>query len=396
MSSFKSIVIVAFITVLSVLTFSDVHALDIVDRGRSNLDEGLADDQGFRYAYPEKIYVHEIKTPYAYTPSDDQEWLGELYYHFITRLGFIDMPYNYIVGGDGQVYQGRRGYEIDPSNNIGIIPDTIQDEGGVVLIGVLGDASSGQSSEGVTEIIQSVISRFNIPPANINMVDLEIVREDGATPLLTAVQVESQLGLKGLDYTQAEQVSLEAQVDSVEYTRETRIGSTVQVSVEVSNTGEYPWLFAGEDLYLVTSDGQDSDIAVNGEWASFDTVFTLADSTVLPGDSLEFEFNVQIPLRPGRYVETFNIRGLGSPVLKGSQFQVEMLGVKGDLKIVEIIETGTGYLNVREQPFFSSAQKAQIDVGEVYITTDRENGWYLIEYEPGISGWVSSQYVREL
>lgn len=63
---------------------------------------------------------------------------------------------------------------------------------------------------------------------------------------------------------------------------------------------------------------------------------------------------------------------------------------------VRILSTELGFLRVRSSPGLNGLELATVDPGDVYdlVQTEQENGWYLIEYSPGETGWVSSNYVE--
>lgn len=72
------------------------------------------------------------------------------------------------------------------------------------------------------------------------------------------------------------------------------------------------------------------------------------------------------------------------PVLSESQQQVE------------ILPTGVGYLNLRDEAATTGEIIATVKPGETYIYTEEQNDWYMIILPDGQSGWVSGQYVKVL
>lgn len=62
---------------------------------------------------------------------------------------------------------------------------------------------------------------------------------------------------------------------------------------------------------------------------------------------------------------------------------------------VEIQETGTGWLRIREEPNVNATELARVDVGTKlpYLETN-DTGWHKVEYEPGEEGWLSGAYVN--
>lgn len=63
---------------------------------------------------------------------------------------------------------------------------------------------------------------------------------------------------------------------------------------------------------------------------------------------------------------------------------------------VKILSTGTGWLRVRDQSSASGQELAKVDTGKSYPFLKSENGWYLIEYEDGLEGWISGQYAERI
>jgi hypothetical protein len=63
---------------------------------------------------------------------------------------------------------------------------------------------------------------------------------------------------------------------------------------------------------------------------------------------------------------------------------------------VEILETPTGYLRVRDLPSTGGAEVGRVDPGKKYryLETDSATGWFKIEYADGKEGWVSNQYAK--
>lgn len=66
---------------------------------------------------------------------------------------------------------------------------------------------------------------------------------------------------------------------------------------------------------------------------------------------------------------------------------------------IEVLDTPTGTLNVREESSTGSKILSKINPGEFYSLLDEEivnsTAWYKIEYEANKEGWVSSQYAKK-
>ena len=62
---------------------------------------------------------------------------------------------------------------------------------------------------------------------------------------------------------------------------------------------------------------------------------------------------------------------------------------------LQVVETGVGYLNVREQPTVSAAIIGRANPGDIYLFTAHQGEWYAINFS-GQEGWVNQTYIEEL
>lgn len=62
---------------------------------------------------------------------------------------------------------------------------------------------------------------------------------------------------------------------------------------------------------------------------------------------------------------------------------------------LKILETPTGFLNVRSAPGVGGQILTTVDPGEEFIFTEEKNGWYKITAD-GKEGWVSGEYISKL
>ncbi|MDP3741403.1 MAG: SH3 domain-containing protein [bacterium] len=63
---------------------------------------------------------------------------------------------------------------------------------------------------------------------------------------------------------------------------------------------------------------------------------------------------------------------------------------------VEILETPTGFLNVRSGPGTSNTKVGEVKPGDLFawVSSDIERGWYEIRLTATSTGWVTKQYSR--
>lgn len=66
--------------------------------------------------------------------------------------------------------------------------------------------------------------------------------------------------------------------------------------------------------------------------------------------------------------------------------------------MVEILSTDTGFLRVRSEPGPGGKEVGQVKPGEKYLflEEDEKTGWFKIELNKEVSGWVSNQFAKKV
>lgn len=77
--------------------------------------------------------------------------------------------------------------------------------------------------------------------------------------------------------------------------------------------------------------------------------------------------------------------------------QIEISTPSGQMsQIIEIQETGVGWLRVREASSGASAEIDKVNPGERYELLEESDDWYKIKLEDDKEGWVSASYVEKI
>jgi hypothetical protein len=63
---------------------------------------------------------------------------------------------------------------------------------------------------------------------------------------------------------------------------------------------------------------------------------------------------------------------------------------------IEINDTPTGFLRVRQEGNFNAKEVSQVKPGEVYTYLEEKDGWIKIKLTDGQEGWVKGEYVKKL
>jgi len=89
----------------------------------------------------------------------------------------------------------------------------------------------------------------------------------------------------------------------------------------------------------------------------------------------------------GINMETLNV--IPTPIASVSAI------IKPPVLTVLILETPTGFLNVRSENSLSGSVIAKINPGENYELISQKDNWFEIKLKDGKTGWISNQYAKK-
>lgn len=168
-------------------------------------------------------------------------------------------------------------------------------------------------------------------------------------------------------------------------------GKQRELNLEFVNVGNRIWRSGEVFLESVTENNRISEFYSPDNWISPTRVSTFTKEGkefVLPGETATFKLVLLAPFYPGEFVERFSL--LDEVV--GLKVKVE--GERG--RVVEVLNTPTGFLNVREGPGIGFALKGTVYPGERYLVLEDAKGWLKLRLRDGSEGWVIERYVKDL
>lgn len=65
------------------------------------------------------------------------------------------------------------------------------------------------------------------------------------------------------------------------------------------------------------------------------------------------------------------------------------------ISTVLILQTGTGFLRVRDAASLAGAEIGRVSPGESYPLLSEQTSWFQIEFEDGQTGWISSEFAEK-
>lgn len=383
--------------IISILFFfipSSVFAYTVNTISDQNFDLSISDQTNTIYKTPNIIYISQVTTDSPSLEDNPSLWVKTLYYYSITRLHFADIPYNYLVDSNGQIYEGRSG-------GIGANPELVNGEGSV-LIGYISNNPilSNRASTSIYALVDNIASNYGVQ--SISVVDLKIIQKEGQLTKLQVAESSGDFKQSVIDtfegwvgYT-SEKLSYKAEIEEVTYEKEVEIGSKLHVTVKVKNMNTFTWLTDKYPIYISTSENQDSGFAINGVWDSFSKPTHIENKAIKPGESTTLEFDLYARIAPGEATQTFVLEKNANSIFDNSVFEVKFSVVKGTKTLVQVSSSEYGFANIRTCQWYSCQIIDSVDNGVVFVLLEEENGWMKIQYTQDSVGWVFSRYMKKI
>ena len=382
-----SLLIVASLP-LSVLAFSSYSTES------QKFDTSLTDQSTTVYTQPEKIYITQVSSSSRELSKNPSLWVKTLYYYYITRLYLPDLPYTYLLDENGILYDGKTG-------GIGANLQ-FNDLDNVVLIGYLSNTPvfTTRAEASLKELVESLSSEWGI--SEVKAVKLKILQEQNKFSSISIVDASTEFSnalktsLEDIKLSTEENHQYKVKIENVEYNKESVIGSRNKVTVRLTNANDFPWFTDKEPIYVSTKSGKESDLAINKVWSSFSKPLEISDQIVKPGETIELEFEIEAKVLMGEVKEEFILQRVDQKPFEGSDFEVKITVTRGDNTLVQVNSPQFGFVNVRKCRWASCEIIDSPKDGTVFILLGEEEGWYKIQYEPGVEGWAMLRYFKKI
>jgi len=375
-----------------------------VDIGRTDLglDDSLMKNP-VEYAQNTHIQVAPIFLPTERTIKDE-EWIRGLYFYSVERLGYPDIPFDYVVVSDGTVYQTNK---TGDSMKVNILNGSEKS----IIVGYLASKDDGDFSDEskvpLRTLLLNIANNNGIKAENISVNSLRFnIKLNTKTSTLEAKTITgdwntSLKSMKSFVSQNYNPIKKKYHIQVVEVkapTDKVQPGDTVIVDMKLKNTGSNP-IFADSDASLFASkkDGKPSKFFLNEVWASRSQVPILVEGDIIkPDEEKSFQLKFRVPLYFGTQKETFIIKDFLGNKIDGTDFEISLNVASISQTVVEILSTETGYLNVRSRDGGGDTT-GRVSPGERYIQLKAgDYGYVQIDLGNGKSGWVAKKYVKKV
>ena len=389
-------IIVALTAVFAFVPANLSKANAYLARSDWKADESLLKEAEKQYAFPERITVFILNTEFG--GYEDSSNIKDLYYYFASRSGYNDIPFHYLVGIGGSIFEGasdgpERAFSIgDSTNSINI----------AYIANNSNEDFNPFGLESLKEIILENANKYSVPIENITLKTLKFtfgergklenqsLAEPNEKYSASFAQIVEEVSLLYNPTPFAYSVEL---VSSTVPSGEFEIGSSIDIKIKVKNTGGTSiYSNAKTTLYLKKDGKEDSKYYDPETWDSRIQISLLADGErFAPGEEKEFTIKFIIPLYP-EITESFALIAPDGSTVAGSKFDVTVKTKSSDKAILEVLDTEVGYLNVRKTPGLGEVI-TKVFPGQRFFILESQSGYYKIKVGDK-EGWVVGTYVK--
>lgn len=390
----KSKLVFFLIFCLFFTTFALAEVGDItIKRKKLNFDEDLTPDTEMKYSRPKQILVAHIIPEHENILKDFKSWLQFFHYYSMTRLRLPDIPFNYIIDEQGNIYEG-----LENTENRSAFLDAGD---GIVLIAYISSdlSMSERAKDSFKNLIEKYSYKFAIQQEDVDVVEVFLKESDENSASLLSYKPTDNLFkneflnlVKRFKFYDEPNIRFSGSVEDLAYPNSVKSGDSLSVKFSLKNKDSFPWFVDSNEIFLSTVDGEESIFAANQLWDSFSKPFALKKQIILPDEFINLTLKLDTEgIVPGEYEADFKFVMLPDIDVKGSDFKVKFRIDKGNRKVVQIRRTGTGALTVYECPAYNCAMVAAAKSGEKYLVVDEQELWYKVIVE-GVEGWVTIHY----
>jgi hypothetical protein len=401
----KKLFLIALITLFALSTkFVLAQANFVSIRGEDLKLEKTNNQIPFEYTIPKSILVVPIAQPNIDNEIDPLDWYRGIYYYQTTRYAIPSISFHYVITNDGKLIEFDVG-NID--RKISFVDSTIDSP---LVVGYFTTPGATRFNPYAREQVEEIILYL----ANKNAIPLDQIY---VKSLLFSQGEDRLLNMNVSDIFVGWQTDLDKIKENiqerylpVERTYSVTIGepqvpdapneidSIIEVGLRITNDGEFPIYKDSGGLFLTRKGADTSGYFINNVWASQTQVeLENEGATVLrPSESLEYKFQIKVPFTVGKASEVFDVRTIDGDIISKNDITIELDVARPDKEIIEITDTGAGYLRVRKGAGINFEELTRVSTGEKFFVLRRENGWVEINTGEGQTGWVAGQYTKLL
>lgn len=402
-------IIFIFLPVFGLLIYTGVYqkvyaSYITTDASLIGYDSNLVNKQDYRYSVPDSLVIVLIESPSDKFAVMDTDWYKGIHYFQVTRYKYPNVSFHYVVTEDGKLITNPHIVTDQKINYSG----ELVGESPIVIAHFVKKGSIKFNPIAKARISNIVIDKVNqnaIPQDSI-YIKLGEFREN-ETRQLSFNFKEAYKSWEGeLEYLKDEvsrnynpiQRKYNVQVLSLILPQyESEVDSIVDAQIKLKNIGQFGIYGSGESQILLTRSGEydKSIFYIPNEWIASTQISLLSqEDMIMPAEEKIIDFKIHSPIDKGEVSEVFKLENVRGDILE-EEIVISLSLKEIDADIVEIAQTDTGYLNVRDDAKFGAEEVTRVSPGERYFVLERKDGWIRIRLEEDLEGWVFGQYTKK-
>ncbi|MCS7317412.1 MAG: SH3 domain-containing protein [Candidatus Dojkabacteria bacterium] len=356
------------------------------------------------YSIPKEIVVVPIQLKSKLISAEDitpLDWFRGIYYYTITRLGYEDIPFHYIVTHEGDIYKGINDID-DRIINFG---DYNQN---AIIIGYLDNTNkyevTDQGLYSLKSLLINLCNKHSINPETIipAMFYIERNRTTNISKIITSISEINSTWVGYVNKIKSEIRNLFAPQEKlysvsilgIEYPKELfDQANEVELKIKIKNIGSngiYP--DTESSIYLTRDNRRPSMFYLASSWSSFSQISLQNDpkSILLPSEEITVPFKIRVPLYIGEYAENFIITNQQNKNILSNVFPIKLNIRDSGRQIVAIRPVPNGILNIRSGPGINFPIVTVVTEGSrFYFIEQNSLGWVHIDLLDGRTGWTA-------
>lgn len=385
-----SSVIISFLSIIILLSFSSfVFAQGIITDWK---DYSLMSNGNNSYKNVYSIAIVKL-SPSNSTLSDNVSSLVKgIYYYFTEELHYPDIPFNYIVGFNGEVFKGTSGgVDVQGYGN---------QNHGIVSIAYLSDGSGTISSIGkqrILNLVSSLMNNLSIPKNMVSPYNFKIAKNGiNYLPIANSkfgAQITSLLQSSNLPQikiipskTRPFLIPHTITITSIGTPPTTSVGNKSLINVSFKNSGTTPLLGS---MNIESSNAGFFDIP--NVWSSVSIVKTINNLNIQPGSVYNLSFYVLDPKNTGNIKGSFYLVNSGAKIT-GSTFNVSLDITNTNSQSI-LSDPQSSSVEIYQSDSLSSKGIENVSNGTTVNILSHTPGWFNVALPNGIKGFVVSAYV---
>lgn len=345
------------------------------------------------YAAIEQIHIVEIPLSKGYTFENETLLVRTIYYHYVFRLGYPEPIFNILIAPSGQAYE----LTIN-----GLDSQVSHDKAkGIIVIGIVttDTTSVDKNLQQINDQVLSVATSFGLSEKDIFASKFKLNYSKPPTVSFLPSNDQEMIHLvetiKNNIQGRINPFIPKIEVSPNSFSLEVEPAQLVEVSIAITNNSDIP-IYGGklQSVYVGAIGPKDKTPSCFDphSWITPRWTGELSPARIAKGESGTIKFKCKAEVMPGEYQEKLQLVTGKGQWIDNTTITLNVKVKDTGQKVLQIRETGIGYLNVRQEPSASSAIISTVGVGEQFLFEEYQNGFYKIKIDDKY-GWVSSRYV---